>query len=53
MELIGRSEAVLRILKLPPELVPNDRNFGGTCRHTCVFHRMDDARRRQKQHNDN
>ena len=51
MQLVGGYEALLRILKLPPELVADRRNLGRRRRETRVLNGMDHARGREEQHN--
>src|SRR5664279_6001380 len=53
MQLIRSDETLLRVLKLPPELVANRRDLGRAGRETGVFNGVNHARCRKEQHHHN
>ena len=48
VQLVGRDDAERRIAVLPPELMPDDRDFEGGRRLWRVLDRVNHARRRQR-----
>ena len=50
VQLVSRNEALLRILKLTPELVADSRDLDSAGRESRVFNRMNYPRGGQEQH---